>query len=142
MEDNPFAPPRQSEDPAPDGGMVFSAEGAAVVASLATWMRALSLFLYLGAALVLFGSCAVTFGSGRITAGLLPFVLLFAVAAILVCSATWLRSAGSDFERGVLGDDEAPIGQGFRNLRAYLILFGIIGILQLCWQIYLAVAVL
>ena len=40
-------------------------------------------------------------------------------------------SGGADFERGVISDDEFPIGQGFRSLRNYLILFGVLGILGL-----------
>lgn len=129
MKDNPFAPPSAATGLQAPRALVFSGEGAAVVASLATWMRGMSILLYLLLAMVLIGSC-MGLATGRpegvgLTIGLLLVGLLVGAAA------SWLRRAATGFEQGVLSDDEMTIGQGFRNLRAYLILVGIGSILSL-----------
>jgi hypothetical protein len=134
MEHNPFAPPSAAAQGPDADGLVFSPEGAQVVAGLSRWMNVLGVFYYIGAAFFLiaaFFMLVVGSGIGGNALGGLG-ALLFGVFAIGIgIAAMWLRGAASDFQRGVLGDDETPIGQGFRSLRAYLILFGIIGILQL-----------
>ena len=86
----------------------------------------MSTFLYVGMAFMVLGACGVAVSGEGIMA-----VVMLAFVALIAMSATWLRSAASGFERGVLGDDEMTLGQGFRNLRAYLILYGIFSILSL-----------
>ncbi len=133
MEHNPFAPPSSSGEAPLDRGLVFSPEGVAVVSSLASWMRAMALMFYLGAGMLCLG-VALTFASE-----VFPPVILIVMSAMIIglgVAGTWLRSAASGFERGVMSDDEFPIGQGFRALRAYLILFGIVGIFTFLLQAY------
>lgn len=137
MQDNPFAPPSAAADHVAGRGLVFSVEGAAVVSSLAGWMRGLAAVYYVGLAFVAIGSCGAMFAGGAAGFGIVLVMLV--VGAFLGVTAMWLRAAASDFERGVLSDDEFPLGQGFRSLRAYLILSGIISTLTLGWQIYQAV---
>ncbi|MCH9682998.1 MAG: hypothetical protein K0V04_16300 [Deltaproteobacteria bacterium] len=145
MEQNPFAPPSASAD-RPQGGLVFSPEGVSIVASLATWMRGLSILYFLFIGLLALGSCATCAGGGSLrgaggAGGAIAFVFIV-VMVVIGAAASWLRSAAQDFERGVLSDDEMPIGQGFGHLRSFLILFGILGLLSLAFQIYQAVQVL
>lgn len=127
MEHNPYAPPTAaSHAPAPRG-FVFSSEGVEVVTSLAKWMRAMSTFLYVGMGLMVLGACGMA-ASGQ---GMFAAVAMLLFVTLIGMSATWLRSAASGFERGILGDDEMTLGQGFRSLRAYLILYGIFSIIGL-----------
>lgn len=129
MKDNPFAPPSAVSDPHAQRALVFSGEGAAIVASLATWMRGMSILLYILLAMLVIGSCA---GLVAGTAEGVGMTIGFSVAGLLVAAAaTWLRRAAGGFEQGVLSDDEITIGEGFRNLRAYLILVGIGSILSM-----------
>lgn len=129
MDDNPFAPPTSSAEPSEGGGLVFSEEGVRVVSSLAAWMRGLSMLLYLFVALLVVVTCAAVATGPRGTG---PVVIGMLIALIgVIAAAVWLRSAASGFERGVLSDDEMTIGQGFRSLRAYLILMGILSIVSL-----------
>ncbi|MCX4243957.1 hypothetical protein [Paraliomyxa miuraensis] len=129
MHDNPFAPPTATADSPEGRGLVFSEEGVRVVSSLATWMRGLSTFYYVGVAFLALGACgALVTGSAAGVGVALGFSI---VMLGLITAAIWLRSAASGFERGVYSDDEMTLGQGFRNLRAYLILMGIISILSL-----------
>lgn len=133
-DDNPFAPPSATADRPEGAGLVFSSEGARVVASLASFMRALAIVYYIAIGMMVLGTC-----STLATVGSTPMAgmaIVIAVAVLIVCvlfgfAASWLTSAGADFERGVISDDEFPIGQGFRSLRNYLILFGVLGILGL-----------
>ena len=137
MEHNPYAPPTASATTPLARGFVFSSEGVEVVTGLAKWMRALSTFFYVALALMVVGTCAVVFGGG------IGEAIIFLVAvALMAMAATWLRSAASGFERGVLGDDEMTLGQGFRSLRAYLMLFGIFSILSLGINIFQGLAAL
>lgn len=128
MQDNPFAPPSVAAG-LDQRALVFSGEGAAVVASLATWMRGLSILLYVLLAMLVIGSCA---GLAVGNAEGIGMTIGFSVVGLLVAAAaTWLRRAASGFEQGVLSDDEITIGEGFRNLRAYLILVGIGSVLSM-----------
>ncbi len=142
MEQNPFAPPSASAD-RPTGGLVFSSEGVSIVSSLATWMRGLSIFYFLALGLMALGS-VITCGQGGMPGagrGIIGFAMIVAIV-LIGAAASWLRSAAQDFERGVFSDDEMPIGQGFRHLRAYLIMFGVFGIISLAAQIYQVAQVL
>lgn len=129
MQDNPFAPPSVATGLQDQRALVFSGEGAAVVASLATWMRGMSILLYVLLAMMVIGSCA---GLAVGSAEGIGMTIGFGVVGLLVAAAaTWLRRAASGFEQGVLSDDEITIGEGFRNLRAYLILVGIGSVLSM-----------
>lgn len=129
MQDNPFAPPSVAAGLQDQRALVFSGEGAAVVASLATWMRGMSILLYVVLAMMVIGSCA---GLAVGSAEGIGMTIGFGVVGLLVAAAaTWLRRAASGFEQGVLSDDEITIGEGFRNLRAYLILVGIGSVLSM-----------
>ncbi len=133
-DNNPFAPPSATADRPHGTGLVFSPEGARVVASLASWMRGLSIVYYIGAAGMLLSTCSTLASVGNTRFGGLAMfmtVVMVVVVGLIGLAASWLSSAGSDFERGVISDDEFPIGQGFRSLRNYLILFGVFGILIL-----------
>ena len=101
MQDNPFAPPSAASDPAVGRGLVFSHEGAAVVASLAAWMRGLSGMYYALLALIGLGACGALFsGAG------FGLALVFLVCAVGIgVMAMWLRAAATDFERGIQSDD-------------------------------------
>jgi hypothetical protein len=132
MEKNPFAPPTTQADDVTGGGLAFSPEGAAVVSSLSRWMRFLGIVYYIGAGLmVLGGAITALSGSGM---GFGVGLVLVVVAVVIGLAGNWLSSAGSDFERGIMSHDETPIGSGFRSLRAYLILMGILGIIGLINQ--------
>lgn len=103
-------------------------------------MRALSIFYYVGMSLFLLaGGCtAASLGASGV-----PVLVGMVIASVLIgATARWLRSAATGFERGVIGDDEITLGQGFRSLRAYLIMFGIFGIIGLLGQIWEAVKLL
>lgn len=142
MDPNPFAPPSASSDVPPDRGLVFSSEGVAVVASLAAWMRGMSVIFYVGMALLVLGgflTCGAGMSGSFAGPAMIIAIVMFVLIAGLGAAASWLRSAASGFERGVLSDDEFTVGQGFRSLRAYLILFGIIGIVGLISQIHTAI---
>jgi hypothetical protein len=129
MQDNPFAPPSAAAGLHVPRALVFSGEGAAVVASLATWMRGLSILLYVLLTALAIGSCAGLATGHPEGVGM---AIGFSVVGLLIAAAaTWLRRAASGFEQGVLSDDEITIGQGFRNLRAYLILVGIGSVLSM-----------
>jgi hypothetical protein len=129
MQDNPFAPPSTAPDPHAQRALVFSGEGAAVVASLATWMRGMAAVLYVVLAGLAIGSCGGLALGGAEGVGM---TIAFAVAAVLVLAgASWLGWAATGFEHGVLSDDEITIGAGFGHLRAYLVLMGITSILSL-----------
>jgi hypothetical protein len=131
MQDNPFAPPSAAATSKTGRALVFSPEGAAIVASLATWMRGMSLLLYIGVGGLALASCGLLVaGEGNPAAigGTIAFVVIGVLVAL---ASSWLRGAADGFERGVSSDDEFTIGQGFRNLRAYLILMGVFSILSL-----------
>lgn len=132
MEHNPYAPPSASSEAPPDG-LVFSVEGIEVVTSMAKWMRALSTFYYVSLALMVLGGGCAMLGVGSAAGGAVMIGLLigFAIAGLFIgAAATWLRDAADYFERGVGGDDEFSLGMGFRKLRAYWIMFGILSILE------------
>lgn len=127
MEHNPYAPPTASSEAPPDG-LVFSTEGVEVVSSMAKWMRVLSTFYYISLALMLLGGGCAMLSAGAMG---LPVLVGFAIAGAFVgAAATWLRDAADYFERGVGGDDEFSLGMGFRKMRSYWIMFGIISILS------------
>jgi hypothetical protein len=129
MHDNPFAPPSARTGLHDQRALVFSGEGAAVVASLATWMRGMSIVLYVVLAGLALGSCAgLATGTPEGFGMTIAFVV---IGALIAAAATWLRRAAHGFEQGVLSDDEITIGEGFRNLRAYLVLVGIGSILSM-----------
>jgi len=84
----------------------------------------------LGGLVVLVGmvlSCRVAampqYGGGGLIALTMGLMLAYAVLAFL--GATWLRRAARHFYEGVMLDHESPLARGFRNLRLYLILYGI-----------------
>lgn len=129
MEHNPFAPPTAAPPPA-EGGLVFSSEGVEVVSSLAKWMRGLSIFYYIfiGIAGLLSCGTVATVGVSSARGGGIVLGLVVAVA-VTIAATVFLREAASGFERGVYSDDENTLGAGFRSLRVYLIIFGVIGVL-------------
>ena len=112
--------------------MVFSAEGVAVVTSLAKWMRGLSILIFIGLAFVVVVTCGVMTTVGRFGgAAVAGYVIGISIAgAFFGGAAMVLRSAARSFERGVVGDDELSLGAGFRSLRVYFIIFGIVGIIS------------
>lgn len=133
---NPFAPPKATADPPEGRGLVFSEEGVRVVSSLASWMRGLAIFFFVAVAFIVLGTCAIVVSPGPGGAKAGAGLAMVVIAVGLGAAASWLRSAASGFERGVMSDDEIPLGQGFGSLRAYLILMGIVGILSLLMQLY------
>ena len=130
MEQNPFAPPTSAPPPA-EGGLVFSSEGVEVVSSLAKWMRGLSVFYFIFIGLAGHLSCGTVARVGVDSARGGGIVIGLVVAmAVMIAATMFLREAASGFERGVYSDDEMTLGAGFRSLRIYLIIFGVIGILS------------
>jgi len=129
MEHNPYAPPTAASEPSPDGELVFSPDGAVVVSSMATWMRVLSTVYYIGLALAFLFSVYALFTGQE----LLGVIVTFGVVAFAIATSA-LRNAGAEFERGVLGDDEFRLGNGFRQLRTYFVVLGIVSILQILIQ--------
>ena len=148
--ENPYAPPVESAD-APDptiaagGGLTISEHGWEIVASMARWMRIVSGLQYaLGALVLIVGlviGCSLAglsrHGSGRVA--LWSMGLMFVYAALAFCGATWLRRAARHFYEGVMRDHESPLALGFRNLRLYLILYGIFTVLGLVAEVVKAV---
>ena len=138
-EHNPYAPPSQASVGSPGDGLVFSPEGGRVVASLATWMRTLGFFFYLVASLFVFGGGCSLLAGGE---GFVIFLIFGVFAFGAMAAGSWVREAGECFQRGVVGDDEISLGAGFRSLRKYFILFGILGILGALVNVYKAMEAL
>src|SRR5688572_8676879 len=116
MQPNPYAPPSSDGAP-PPSGIVFSEEGLLLVHSLARWMQALGWLCIIGAVLLGIGALFILTTVG-------PLGLVFLAGTALLWIGGWLlREAAGAFERGVGSDDEMSIGQGFRRLRSYFVLF-------------------
>lgn len=109
--------------------ILFSGEGAEVVAGLARWMRIVSMIYFLGAGLfALAGLVALFIGESF---ALVPVVIFMTVALCLGFAGGCLGSSGAAFERGILSGDPTTLGRGFRHLRAFFLLFGTLGVLYL-----------
>lgn len=149
---NPYAPPVETADrgyapqppPAEGGGLSLSGDGWETVASMSKWMRIVAGLQYGLAVLVglggLFVGCQAarvgSFAGGKAQA-LLVFstLMLLAYTVLLVLGATWLKRAALNFYEGVISDHESPLALGFRNLRLYLILYGIFSVIGLVSQV-------
>jgi hypothetical protein len=129
MQPNPYAPPASDGAPLPSG-IVFSEEGVLLVNSLARWMHGLGWIYATGCVLFGLGSLLMIANLG------LMGLALAVVAALLWIGGSLLRDAGAAFERGVGADDEMTIGQGFRRLRTYLVLVGVLAILGLLQSLF------
>jgi hypothetical protein len=151
--ENPYAPPVETAE-APDaalaaaaGGLTISEQGWEIVAGMAKWMRIVSGLQYaLGALVLVVGliiGCSLAgiarHGSGRVAAWSMGLMFVYAVLAFL--GATWLRRAARYFYEGVVRDHESPLALGFRNLRLYLILYGIFTVLGLVAEVVKAAMV-
>lgn len=102
----------------------------ATVADMARWMRGASIIYYVAAAIVILGGFLFMLGGG-----ILGILVIIPVAVVVMACAMWLRKAADAFQRGARDNEEMAIGFGFRELRAYFILTGILGLLQLVIQL-------
>jgi hypothetical protein len=110
-------------------GFDLTPEEVNVIAGTAKWMHAAALFYFAAGALVIAGGFVLLLGSG-------PLVIPIAATAavVVIACGMWLRRAADAFGRGAAGSEETALGLGFRRLRAYFILTGLLGILQLVFQ--------
>jgi hypothetical protein len=142
---NPYAPPVESADaayqaPTERGGLSVSGQGWEIVTSMTKWMRIVSTFQFIAAGLIgVMGLAIVGLGGSAsffklpVGAGMrgaaMAFGFFFTVLAVLfIFAAVWLRQSAAQFYDGVLSDAEQPLANGFRKLRLYLILYGILGL--------------
>ncbi|MBW2453514.1 MAG: hypothetical protein JRI68_03340 [Deltaproteobacteria bacterium] len=63
--------------------------------------------------------------------GLIMMILAGGFAVLMAFAGTWLRDAARQFSQGVLHNEEICLGQGFRALRSFFIMYGIFNILGL-----------
>jgi hypothetical protein len=148
---NPYAPPVETselyEAPQEPGGLSISGPGWTIVTGMAQWMKIVSTFLYIAAALFGVGSLfslvagatslagpSSMRGAAAATGGIMAGVTLL-MSILFLLAATWLRRSATHFYEGVLSNAERPLANGFRNLRLYLILYGLYSILVLVVQI-------
>lgn len=148
--DNPYRPPVESADGfsvSPDatattGKMQLSDHGCIVVQNLTRWMRIVSVCQYIATGLLVVAalfmvamiskldSGSLSGNATKITIGISIGAMLL-IGLLLIVGARWLRRSANQFDEGVLGNEEAPLAAGFRYLRAYLILYGIYGVVNL-----------
>jgi hypothetical protein len=148
---NPYAPPVETLEPyqAPPqaAGLSISGPGWEIVTGMAKWMKIVSTFLYIGAALCAVASLfslltGLTSLAGPFairgeaaTAGGLASGSFLVMTVLFGLAATWLRRSATHFYEGVLSNAERPLADGFRNLRLYLILYGLYSILVLALNV-------
>lgn len=146
---NPYAPPAAHStapaayaptlDTGPEG-LSLSERGWELVSQMAKWMRIVSIFMFIFGGLLVVGAALLGLaGAGGASAKIpnlnMPIgyfavgALIYAVVTIL--SGIWIRGAAGFFYEGVMSDSPAPLAMGFRRLRLYLILYGLVGILGL-----------
>ena len=148
-EENLYAPPVDGggDGPPPSTGLTLSEQGYATASSMARWMRVCATMLYIFCALIaVFSLLAFIMGGSMGGLGvrggvkLMLMIGLFLVTAVLFAiAATWLRQAALALSHGVLTNEELSLALGFRNLRNYLVLYGIWHVLLLgvtIWQTY------
>lgn len=144
--ENPYAPPAEQEDPlAPaaagaSAGLTFSDQGWDVVTGMAKWMRFVSTVQYVGAGLFGLGSLVLLAGlfsaSSRERVYLLGgLVALIVIITLMILGATWLRRAANNLAFGVMDNTTSSLATGFRNLRLYLILYGLVSLFGLVIQV-------
>jgi len=146
--DNPYAPPAAATEApvipsgnvaAEAGTLSLSGYGWEVVSDLAKWMRIVSGFLYVFGVIMVFvglgfAACSSRLGSTGIAGAVIAGALLYAI--LLILGGTWLRRAATHFYEGVMGDAPSPLALGFRNLRLFLILYGVANLLGLGITVY------
>jgi|GEM_PF-4389342 hypothetical protein len=154
--DNPYQPPVESadtftaaavDDTATSGKMQLSDHGCIVVQRLTRWMRIVSVCQYIATGLLVVAGIFMfvllskidTGGfagssASKITIGMSIATILL-IGLLLLMGARWLRASANQFDEGVLANEEAPLAGGFRQLRVYLILYGIYGIINLVMTI-------
>lgn len=128
MEDNPYQPPSQEAALQPNAA-AFSEEGIVVVNSLSRWMSVVGMFYLLAAGMMVLGLVVTIGAAGNATVVVLAMGI--SMTLLVGLAGVWLREAGDQFSRGVMADDEGLIGAGFRTLKKYLMLFGILALLIL-----------
>ena len=133
-EGNPYAPPAA----AIDGGrwsteLSLSEEGQATVDSLAYWMRIVSIFFFLFAGVMGLMALFSLFAGAM---GLIMMVVLGGFAVLMAMAGMWLRDAARQFSHGVAHNEEICLGQGFRALRSFFIMYGIFNIIGLIKSIW------
>lgn len=152
---NPYAPPAvQSQVPAAyaptlaadePGGLTLSERGWELVTQMAKWMRIVSVFMFIFGGILVVGAALLGLagvgagGAGNIQGLNIPvgyFALgLFVYAAVTILSGVWIRGAAGHFYAGVMSDSPGSLALGFRRLRLYMILYGLVGILGLGFTI-------
>jgi hypothetical protein len=133
-EGNPYAPPAAGFDAGPPSTeLSLSQAGQATVDSLAQWMRIVSIFFYVFAGLMGVMALLSLFGGAM---GLVMMILAGGFAVLMVMAGTWLRDAARQFSHGVTHNEEICLGQGFRALRSFFIMYGIFNIIGLVKSIW------
>jgi hypothetical protein len=123
MHDNPYAAP-VATGPSPWGSLFFSEEGMQIVGSMARWMRFLSTMYFIGAGFMGLAALGALVMAGAMG---LFFLVAFGIAiAFMAIVGMWLRDAAGSFLGGVTTDEPMTLGAGFRTLRKYFILLGIL----------------
>jgi hypothetical protein len=129
---DPYAPPADPDATLPAGTVptAFSDDTVRVVGSLATSMRVVSFFYFAvaGVGFLVLMLFMLQAPSGIVLAAGVPI-------AFVITAAVWVREAAERFQRGVLDSDIDVLGRGFVSLRKYLILFGVLGIVQLAFTL-------
>jgi hypothetical protein len=101
-------------------------------------MRIVSVFFFIAAGLmVLMALFSLLWGA----LGIIMVVVFGAFALLMGYAGTWLRDAARQFSHGVAHNEEISLGQGFRALRSFFIMYGIFNILGLLKAVWDAVSV-
>jgi hypothetical protein len=111
-------------------GFEISPDEVQLVSDLARWMRIVSLVYFALGALICVFALFTLMSAGIV---MLPFIV--GAALIVFMSGSWLRKAADAFQRGAEGSEEIALGFGFHELRSYFILTGVLGLLQLAYQL-------
>ncbi len=127
--DNPYAAPAGAIEGAPPStDLSLTEAGMATVSSLAQWMRIVSVFFFILAGLMGLMAVISLFGGAM---GLIMMIVMGAFAVLMAMAGMWLRDAARQFSQGVLHNEEICLGQGFRALRSFFVMYGIFNILGL-----------
>jgi len=143
MDENPYTPPAAlgagdaaapGQPPAAAGGITFNDYDLERVSRATTWMRTVSaLHIFFGSVLALltlftaFTSLAVI-GQPLVLIGV---AILASFTLVLLLGGIWLRQSCVAFYDGINANAESGLAMGFRKLRLYFILYGLIGLLGL-----------
>jgi hypothetical protein len=137
MADNPYAPPAAGGAPPAaeaGGGITFNDYDLERVSRATSWMRRVgSIQLGIGVAIFVLTAIAGALAGKRVADSLMLVTLgMMAVyALVLVLGGVWLKQSCVAFYDGINQNAETGLALGFRKLRLYFIVYGVIGLIGL-----------